>query len=271
MIKIFKLIKMTHIPGLSFRFSTQYDHEKIIEHLKIADLPFSDIDFTKIEFILAEKDSALIGTIAIEKYGKDGLLRSFAVLKEYSGLRIGSTLFQFLLSYAKISNIETLHLLTSTAVKYFERKGFFVASRNDAPHSIKATSEFSSICPSSSIYMCFKGLGKISLVYTSWLHPFRKDKETGSKYWSISGEKMMFTNFCMEPFKTFESHSHECEQITYVLEGKLYFEIGNETYEMQNGDSIVIPSNIPHKVWTQEQMAIAVDSWCPINEKLIEN
>lgn len=42
------------------------------------------------------------------------------------------------------------------------------------------------------------------------------------------------------------THQHENEQISYVLEGTLAFEIEGKTITLQPGGVLVIPSNIPH-------------------------
>jgi amino-acid N-acetyltransferase len=46
-----------------------------------------------------------------------------------------------------------LYLLTTTADAFFRRLGYEQTARELAPPAIKATREFSSLCPSSSIFM----------------------------------------------------------------------------------------------------------------------
>jgi quercetin dioxygenase-like cupin family protein len=89
-----------------------------------------------------------------------------------------------------------------------------------------------------------------------------------STYWAISGKNQMLTYFEVESDKTFSWHKHESEQITYVLEGELFFEINNSIYKLIKGDSIIVPSNIPHKVWTQRRKVKAIDAWSPVNNML---
>ena len=95
----------------------------------------------------------------------------------------------------------------------------------------------------------------------------RIDPESNSRYWSIRSEKMSFTYFEVPPHTHFLTHKHFSEQITYVLMGELFFEAGNKTYLLSKGDSIVIPSNVEHRVWTTSAGATAVDSWTPANER----
>jgi quercetin dioxygenase-like cupin family protein len=77
----------------------------------------------------------------------------------------------------------------------------------------------------------------------------------------------MLTHFDVPPHTAFATHKHQSEQITYVLEGELCFEIENKTYRLVSGDTIIIPSNKTHRVWTDKQPARAIDAWSPVNEK----
>lgn len=124
------------------------------EVLHSCGLPYSDIEPSKgILFFVAKDGDKVIGTIGLETYGKDGLLRSFGVLPVYRNKEIGNRLLTQMLQAAKVSGIETLHLLTTTAEAYFLRRGFSKADRAVAPLTIKTTSEFSALCPSTSAYM----------------------------------------------------------------------------------------------------------------------
>jgi amino-acid N-acetyltransferase len=254
---------------VKFRYADQNDLNQILNLLRANNLPFADVDLAKIKFILAEATDILIGCIGIEHYSSNGLLRSFAVDENYRNLGIGNKLLQYLMSFSKQIGVHNLHLLTVTAEKYFLLKSFIVENRNHAPESIKRTSEFSTLCSSTSTYMTYYDINRAALIYQNNLHLTKFDEETQSKYWAISGENIMFTYFEVEPDKLFSEHIHESEQITYVLEGELYFEIGNSIYQIEKGESIVVPSNIPHKVWTAKQRAIAVDAWSKVNEKYL--
>src|SRR5690606_21425360 len=106
-----------------------------------------------VEFISAYEAGKLIGCIGVEKYGDEGLLRSFAVEDAYRGRGIGNNLLAKLLEFCRRKGIMQLHLLTTTADEYFLKKGFEIANIESAPAPIKATTEFSLLCPSSSVYM----------------------------------------------------------------------------------------------------------------------
>lgn len=93
------------------------------------------------------------------------------------------------------------------------------------------------------------------------------DDVPGARQWAVSLENTMLTYFEVDPNCTFKSHSHESEQITLVLEGVLYFEQGEKVFDVKAGETIAIPSNIPHAVYTLEAAVKAVDAWSPVMGK----
>lgn len=129
------------------------DHRQIIELLKSSGLPYEDNMSSKVQFITKEANGNLIGCVGIEKYGEDGLLRSLAVNDSYKNTGVGQTLLVELFHNSKIEGIKKMHLLTTTADTYFEKYGFKISVRSNAPEQILQSKEFSEICPSSSIYM----------------------------------------------------------------------------------------------------------------------
>lgn len=121
--------------------------------LKKADLPISDIDPQLEGFWVASNNGSIVGTVAIERFGKIGLLRSLAVTSSHRGRQIGSKLYQEALSTAKSDGVEQLYLLTTTAAEYFGKRGFARISRQEAPPEIQAHEQFTSLCPSSATIM----------------------------------------------------------------------------------------------------------------------
>ena len=97
------------------------------------------------------------------------------------------------------------------------------------------------------------------------------DAKSGSEFWSIEGKRVQFTWFDVPAHKNFEKHKHDSEQITYILEGELFFRSGNTVYKLTQGDCILIPANTEHEVWTEEESAKAVDAWSPVNKMFSAN
>lgn len=57
-------------------------------------------------------------------------------------------------------------------------------------------------------------------------------------------------------------HSHENEQITYVLEGALKFLIQDQEITVRAGEVLVIPSQVPHSAVALED-TVDLDIFCP--------
>ena len=94
-----------------------------------------------------------------------------------------------------------------------------------------------------------------------------KDGESGSLFWSIEGKNLQFTWFDVPPKTNFKGHYHLSEQATFVIEGVLFFESENTVYKLSQGDCILIPGNVGHRVWTEDMPAKAIDAWSPVNKK----
>jgi quercetin dioxygenase-like cupin family protein len=66
----------------------------------------------------------------------------------------------------------------------------------------------------------------------------------------VTAERMMIAHVYLKKGAIVPKHSHENEQITYILEGALRFwigEDGGETIDVHAGEVLTIPSNVPHK------------------------
>lgn len=142
---------------IGYSFAAPNDKNDIVKLLKESGLPYEDITEEKLKsFIVAKLDTSIVGCIGIELFNSEGLLRSLVVNKEYRNKKIGSELYNKVISLSVDSTVKTLHLLTTTAEGYFGKKGFIKTDRSNAPQIIKETVEFSSLCPSSSTYMILK-------------------------------------------------------------------------------------------------------------------
>jgi quercetin dioxygenase-like cupin family protein len=69
----------------------------------------------------------------------------------------------------------------------------------------------------------------------------------------FTGERMMLAQVYLDEGAVVPWHSHENEQLTWVLEGALEFWVGEEgspdvrKVVVEAGDVLFIPSNVPHK------------------------
>jgi quercetin dioxygenase-like cupin family protein len=66
----------------------------------------------------------------------------------------------------------------------------------------------------------------------------------------ISSDRMMIAHVFLKKGDDVPRHSHENEQITYILEGALHFwlgENGERELTVSAGEVLVIPSHLPHR------------------------
>jgi quercetin dioxygenase-like cupin family protein len=81
----------------------------------------------------------------------------------------------------------------------------------------------------------------------------------------ITGERMMLAHVYLKKGCLVPRHSHENEQLTYVLEGALHFWLGEDEAEevvVRAGEVLTIPSNVPHKALALED-TLDVDVFSP--------
>ena len=81
----------------------------------------------------------------------------------------------------------------------------------------------------------------------------------------ITGERMMIAHVLLQKGAVVPRHSHENEQITYILKGALHFWIGEDESEevvLNAGEVLHIPSNVPHKAEALED-TLDVDVFSP--------
>lgn len=95
----------------------------------------------------------IVGIIGVEIFPTIGLLRSLAVAPDHQGRQIGTGLMHTVISHAQTLGLTTLYLLTTTAPNFFERFGFTAINRDETPSAIKATAEFSQLCPAEAVVM----------------------------------------------------------------------------------------------------------------------
>jgi len=79
----------------------------------------------------------------------------------------------------------------------------------------------------------------------------------------ISGDKAMVAQVFLAKGAIVPEHFHESEQITYILEGALEFEIGGKKILVAKGQVLRIPSNVPHKAVALEE-TLDLDIFSPI-------
>ena len=127
--------------------------DNVIELLTTEKLPTSDLPGMLNNFFVAVDDHEVTGVAGLEVYGNYGLLRSLAVNQNSRGRGIAANLLDKIESLASNKGLEAIYLLTETAKDYFEGKGYEHIARMDIPDAVKASSEFTHVCPESATAM----------------------------------------------------------------------------------------------------------------------
>ena len=81
----------------------------------------------------------------------------------------------------------------------------------------------------------------------------------------ITGDRMMLAHVYLAKGSIVPRHSHENEQLTYILQGALKFWIGEDGAQeliVRAGEVLVIPSNVPHRAEALED-TLDVDVFNP--------
>ena len=81
----------------------------------------------------------------------------------------------------------------------------------------------------------------------------------------VSGERSMLARIILRKGCIVPLHSHENEQISYILEGALKFLIEGREIVVSAGEVLVIPSHVPHSAEALED-TVDLDLFCPPRE-----
>jgi glycerol uptake facilitator-like aquaporin/N-acetylglutamate synthase-like GNAT family acetyltransferase len=130
--------------------------QAMLELLRNAGLPTSDLQGTNKQFVGFRDGKRLIGAGGLERHGPYGLVRSVVVADGQRGSGNGTKISQWLLDEARSLGLEEVYLLTTSAEHFFQRIGFARVRRETVPEPIQHTAEFSELCPKSAIVMRVK-------------------------------------------------------------------------------------------------------------------
>ena len=79
----------------------------------------------------------------------------------------------------------------------------------------------------------------------------------------VTGDKAMVAQVFLKKDAVVPEHHHESEQITYILEGALKFEIEGKEIIVRKGEVLSIPSNVSHRAVALED-TVDLDIFSPI-------
>jgi quercetin dioxygenase-like cupin family protein len=79
----------------------------------------------------------------------------------------------------------------------------------------------------------------------------------------VVGEKAMIAQIFLKKGAVVPLHHHDAEQITYILEGALKFELEGKEVVVHKGEVLHIPSNVPHRAVALED-TVDLDVFSPL-------
>ncbi len=138
---------------LNIQSAEPKDLAAVTDFLTAQDLPVTDLGEENVDLYLVHDEGELVATIGLEKYGTTGLLRSLAVKETFRNQQLAEKMIKGFFAVCEAKEIAEVYLLTTTAEKYFLKRGFLPVDREKVPTVIRQTREFKSICPSSAIVM----------------------------------------------------------------------------------------------------------------------
>ena len=103
------------------------------------------------------------------------------------------------------------------------------------------------------------------------IHDAQKLNELGSgvtRRVLAHNEQLMAVEVAFETGAVGSVHTHPHTQCSYVLSGKFRYSIEEEAVEMNPGDSIVVPSGLPHGTVCVEK-GVLLDVFTPMREDFI--
>lgn len=138
---------------MEIRPATLFDLAAVGRLLREARLPVADVAEHLGSFQVGEEAGVLLATGGLEIHGQDALLRSVAVTAARRRQGLGRALVQVLLEDAARREIREVWLLTEGAAGFFGTLGFQPAERTAAPRALRASRQFTTLCPESALLM----------------------------------------------------------------------------------------------------------------------
>jgi amino-acid N-acetyltransferase len=137
--------------------TTKSMQEGVIALLRSCELPYQDVDVENNLFVSYQDDEGkIIGSGGLEFYSSYALLRSVAVEETQRGRSVGKQIVADMLLRAKQAGVDEVYLLTDTAHDFFSRRGFSDINRELVPEEVKASHEYSTVCPVTASVMVYK-------------------------------------------------------------------------------------------------------------------
>jgi quercetin dioxygenase-like cupin family protein len=114
-----------------------------------------------------------------------------------------------------------------------------------------------------------QGTGKGTFVTWEAIDPI--EMVPGLRFQPVVGDRVMANFVFFEPHTEAPLHWHDEEQISFVVDGELEFEVAGETRVIRRGEAVVIPPNVPHAARTHDGSCLEVDVFHPPRRGILES
>lgn len=86
----------------------------------------------------------------------------------------------------------------------------------------------------------------------------------------VVGDRLNIQEVVLEPGATAPLHTHDEEQVGYVVSGEIDFTDGNETHRLKAGDFYYASSGTPHGATALEGGCVVIDAFSPPREQVVK-
>lgn len=131
---------------IELRSANPGDLKGVLDLLRGHALDLSGVRETFADFLVAEEQGVLVGSIGLEVHAPYALLRSAAIIPGRAGGGIGSALVTRIVDHARGRAVTELYLFTTGAAGFFERHGFTRIDRTSMPPELQVTKQFTHAC-----------------------------------------------------------------------------------------------------------------------------
>ena len=86
----------------------------------------------------------------------------------------------------------------------------------------------------------------------------------------VSGEREMLAQIYLKRGALVPLHSHDIEQMTYILQGALKVVVGGDVLTVREGEVLHVPSGVPHQAEALED-TLELDVFSPIRQDWVSD
>jgi quercetin dioxygenase-like cupin family protein len=108
-------------------------------------------------------------------------------------------------------------------------------------------------------------MSNTELKYLAWKDVQRERLNPHIDREMVVGDKIMLARVLLKKGAHVPLHHHHNEQVTYILEGALKFNVGGKEITVRAGEVLCIPPNMPHEAWAEED-TVDLDVFNPPRE-----